>query len=119
MIGLMAHPSPEGTSRVSEIVRHSKYTPSSRSRVPDGEYLALCTHVHHDQRSRSYGDRVYLDFQIYEGEHLGETIRMFCSRVFIQLVISIAPVLLVVSRSRSICFQGCWYAASVAVALRW
>src|SRR5207248_1030319 len=47
-------------------------------RVPDGEYLALCTHVHHDQHSRNYGERVYLDFQIWDdGEHQGKKIRMF------------------------------------------
>jgi len=47
------------------------------ARVPDGEYLALCTHVYHDQHSRNYGERVYLDFQIYEGEHAAKTVRMF------------------------------------------
>jgi hypothetical protein len=47
------------------------------NRVPDGEYLALCTHVHHDQQSRNYGERIYLDFQIYVGEYEGKTIRMF------------------------------------------
>jgi hypothetical protein len=47
------------------------------SRVPDGEYLALCTHVHHDKHSRNYGERVYLDFQIYLGEFAGKTVRMF------------------------------------------
>lgn len=31
IIGLMAHPSPDGTSRVSEIARHSTCTPPSRS----------------------------------------------------------------------------------------
>lgn len=46
-------------------------------RVPDAEYIALCTHVHHDQHSRNYGERVYLDFQIYEGEYQGKTVRMF------------------------------------------
>jgi hypothetical protein len=46
-------------------------------RVPDTEYLALCTHVYHDQRSRNYGERVYLDFQICEGEYQGKTVRMF------------------------------------------
>jgi hypothetical protein len=47
------------------------------NRVPDGEYIALCTHVHHDQHSRNYGERVYLDFQIYEGDYAGKTVRMF------------------------------------------
>jgi hypothetical protein len=46
-------------------------------RVPDGEYLAFCKHVHHDRQSRSYGERVYLDFQIFEGEYVGKIIRMF------------------------------------------
>jgi hypothetical protein len=47
------------------------------NRIPDGEYIALCTHVHHDQHSRNYGERVYLDFQIYDGEYQGKTLRMF------------------------------------------
>jgi hypothetical protein len=45
--------------------------------VPDGEYIAICTHSYHDQYSRNYGERVYLDFQILDGEHRGKTIRMF------------------------------------------
>jgi hypothetical protein len=59
--------------RASEALTARSYP----SRVPDGEYTALCTHVYHDQHSRSYGERVYLDFQIYLGDHAGETIRMF------------------------------------------
>lgn len=47
------------------------------NRIPDGEYLALCTHVHHDQHSRNYGERVYLDFQIFDGEYQGKIVRMF------------------------------------------
>jgi hypothetical protein len=47
------------------------------SRVPDGEYLALCTHVYYDQRSRNYGERIYLYFQIFDGEFQGKTVRMF------------------------------------------
>lgn len=46
-------------------------------RVPDGEYLALCTHVHHDKQSRNYGERVYLDFQLCDCAHEGKIIRMF------------------------------------------
>ncbi|HTZ73058.1 MAG TPA: hypothetical protein VMB47_03990 [Candidatus Aquilonibacter sp.] len=46
-------------------------------RIPDGEYAALCTHVYHDQHSRNYGERVYLEFQIYLGEYAGKTVRMF------------------------------------------
>src|SRR5262249_14326445 len=34
-------------------------------------------HVHHDQHSRNYGERVYVDFQIYDGEYMGKTVRMF------------------------------------------
>lgn len=46
-------------------------------RIPDGEYIALCNHVHHDRHSRNYGERVYLDFQIVDGEYQGKTLRMF------------------------------------------
>jgi len=46
-------------------------------RVPDGEYLALCTHVHHDRQSRNYGERVYLDFQLWDCADEGKTIRMY------------------------------------------
>ena len=46
-------------------------------RVPDGEYLALCTHVHHDRQSRNYGERVYLDFQLCDCADEGKTIRMY------------------------------------------
>jgi len=46
-------------------------------RVPDGEYLAFCSHVHHDRQSRNYGERVYLDFQLWDCEDAGKTIRMF------------------------------------------
>jgi hypothetical protein len=45
-------------------------------RIPDGQYTALCTHVYHGH-SRNYGERVYLDFQIYLGEHEGKTVQMF------------------------------------------
>jgi hypothetical protein len=44
-------------------------------RVPDGGYLALCTHVHHDRHSRNYGERVYLYFQLCDCAHEGKTIR--------------------------------------------
>jgi hypothetical protein len=46
-------------------------------RVPDGEYLALCTRVHHDRQSRNYGERVYLDFQLVDCQDEGKKIRMF------------------------------------------
>jgi hypothetical protein len=46
-------------------------------RLPDDEYFGFCTHVYHHQHSRNYGERVYLDFQIYLGEHAGKTVRMF------------------------------------------
>ena len=46
-------------------------------RVTDGEYIALCTHAYHDQHSRNYGERVYLDFQILDGEYQGKAIRMY------------------------------------------
>ena len=45
--------------------------------VPDGEYLAFCTHVHHDRQSRNYGERVYLDFKLFDCEYQGKIIRMF------------------------------------------
>jgi hypothetical protein len=47
------------------------------ARVPDGEYLALCTHVHHDRQSRNYGERVYLDFQLWDCQDEGKIIRMY------------------------------------------
>ena len=47
------------------------------SRIPDGEYIALCAHVYDDQHSRNYGQRVYLYFQIYLGDYAGKTVRMF------------------------------------------
>jgi hypothetical protein len=46
-------------------------------RVPDGEYLAFCTRVHHDRQSRNYGERVYLDFQLWDCADEGKIIRMF------------------------------------------
>lgn len=45
-------------------------------RIPDGEYVAHCTHVYHG-RSRNYGERVYLCFQIVDGGHQGKKLRMF------------------------------------------
>lgn len=47
------------------------------NRVPDGEYLAVCKHVHHDCQSRNYGERIYLDLPICEGEFFGKVVRMF------------------------------------------
>jgi len=46
-------------------------------RVPDGEYLALCTRLFHDRKSRIYGERIYLDFQFVDCPYEGKTIRMF------------------------------------------
>lgn len=45
-------------------------------RVPDGEYLALCTHTYRGH-SRKYGERVYLDFQLCDCADEGKTIRMY------------------------------------------
>ena len=63
----------QGTAQEPEALTARPYP----IRIPDGEYVALCNHAHHDQHSRNYGERVYLDFQIYDGEYQGKTIRMF------------------------------------------
>ena len=47
------------------------------ARIPDGNYLALCKEAYHDKDSRLYGERVYLTFQIFEGEYAGTALRMF------------------------------------------
>ncbi len=46
-------------------------------RVPDGEYLAICTRVFGPHRSRAYGTKIYLVFEVIDGEHLGKKLPMF------------------------------------------
>jgi hypothetical protein len=47
------------------------------SRVPDGEYLAVCEKAFLERKSRAYGARYYLTFRLFDGEFNGLTIRMF------------------------------------------
>jgi hypothetical protein len=47
------------------------------ARIPDGEYLALCTGSYFDKKSRTYGLRIYLDFQIFDGPYAGTKLRAF------------------------------------------
>jgi hypothetical protein len=45
--------------------------------VPDGEYLVFCTRTFRDKKSRGYGEKIYISFQIFDGEHAGKKLRMF------------------------------------------
>jgi hypothetical protein len=46
------------------------------TRIPDGEYLAVCTNIHRKETPHR-GDRIYLRFKICEGDHTGEIIPMY------------------------------------------
>jgi hypothetical protein len=37
----------------------------------------MCVHVHHDKQSRNYGERVYLEFRLFDCEFEGKRVRMF------------------------------------------
>lgn len=46
-------------------------------RIPDGECLALCTGYFWDRKSRRFGERIYLDFRVFDGEYAGKKLQMF------------------------------------------
>jgi hypothetical protein len=46
------------------------------TRIPDGEYLAVCTNILRKETPHR-GDRIYLRFKICEGDHTGEIIPMY------------------------------------------
>ncbi len=45
--------------------------------IPDGDYLAVGTGFYWDRASRTYGERIYVYFRIFEGQHAGTELRMF------------------------------------------
>src|SRR5262249_7481004 len=65
--------SPSGTQPADDLVAYP-YPP----RIPDGEYLAICTRTYWDRESRGYGKRIYLYCRIFDGEHAEKELRMFC-----------------------------------------
>ena len=46
-------------------------------RVYDSEYLATCVQVFGPHKSRAYGNKIYLTFQVLDGEHAGKKLPMF------------------------------------------
>ncbi len=45
--------------------------------VPDGEYLATCVYSFGPHKSRAYGEKFYLTFEIIDGEHTGKRLSMY------------------------------------------
>lgn len=65
---------PKSSHSAKAEVRGRPYWP----RIPDGEYLALCSRTHWDRNSRTYGERIYIYFCILEGPQAGTELRMIC-----------------------------------------
>jgi len=47
------------------------------SLIPEGEYFAVAISIFRDMKSRQYGERIYVDFQIVGGDYGGTVLRMF------------------------------------------
>jgi len=47
------------------------------NRIPDGEYLAFCHRSYWDRKSRRYGEKIYVNFRIFEGPHADKELRLF------------------------------------------
>ena len=45
--------------------------------IPEGNYLASCVSAFGPHRSRTFGERIYLEFAILEGQYAGTKLRAF------------------------------------------